>query len=200
MPDNRKQLIEKILDIETSMIQRVPSKVRAQCQESPETFRLMRGPQFVDWSEDTLQSYYNDLVEAERKGDNLLTLKYARMDNLIACINLDPLIDKISQIQFEWQKELASKYPNLSSQTGRSVQETTEPGMMGRVGFKAYLMAELETYSHNTLKLLYDDILECKRKGINMSKDIYLELVTKLGFNSLEQAEQLAEQGKKKRL
>ena len=191
--NSHEELRHKILDIEIKMLQEVPVKVRAACQEDLETFRLMRGAQYVGWSEETLQSYYNDLLNAEREGKNLMTLKYGRMDNLIAPLNLDPLIEQIVDVLFQWQKELAGKYPGLTSQVGRPIEETVEPTMNGSVYFKNYLRSELETYSSATLKLLYRDVLTYKEKGSNMVIDIYLNMVTDLGFRSLEEAEKLAQ-------
>ena len=174
------------------MLQKVPVKVLAVCQDDLETFRFMRGTQYVGWSLETIQSYYNDLVNAEREGKNLMTLKYGRMDNLIAPLNLDPLIEQIVDVQFQWQKELASKYPSLTSWVGRPIEETVEPTMSGSVDFKNYLRSELETYSSATLKLLYRDVLTYKKKGSNMVRDIYLNMVTNSGFCSLEEAEEHA--------
>ena len=194
---NKEVLKNKILDIEINMLQEVPVKVHAACQDDLETFRLMRGAQYVDWSLETLQSYYNDLLNAEREGKNLMTLKYGRMDNLIDSLNLDPLIEQIIDIQFQWQKELAGKYPSLTSQVGRPVKETVEPTMNGSVYFKNYLRSELETYSSATLKLLYRDVLTYKEKGTNMAMDIYLDMVTNFGFPSLKKAEELAQKAAK---
>lgn len=191
---NKEVLKDKILDIEINMLREVPVKVLAVCQDDLQTFRLMRGAQYVGWSLETLQSYYNDLLNAERQGKNLMTLKYGRMENLIAPLNLDPLIEQIVDIQFQWQKELASKYPSLTSWVGRPIEETVEPTMSGSVCFKNYLRSELETYSSSTLKLLYRDILTYKERGSNMIIDIYLNMVTNLGFRSLEEAEERAQE------
>lgn len=189
---NRGELINNILNIEMNMLQEVPVQLRAACQDDLKTFYLMQGAQYVGWSYETLQSYYNDLLNAKREGKNLMFLKYGRMDNLIDTLNLDPLIEQIIDIQFQWQKEVAVKYPSLTSQVGRPIEETVEPTMNGSVYFKNYLRSELETYSSATLKLLYCDVLTYKEKGSNMVVDIYLNMVTDLGFRSLEECEKLA--------
>jgi len=190
---SKEELKNKILDIEIGMLQEVPAEVHTACQDDLETFRLMRGAQYMGWSEEALQSYYNDLLKAEIEGRNLMTLKYGRMDNLIAPLNLDPLIEQIVDVHFQWQKELAGKYPGLTSQVGRPMEETVEPTMNGSVYFKNYLRSELETYSSTTLKLLYRDVLTYKKKESNMIMDIYLNIVTNLGFCSLEEAEERAQ-------
>lgn len=188
----REELKNNILDIEIKMFQEVPVRECAACQNNMGSFRLIRGAQFVDWSEKTLQSFYNDLLKSEKEDKNLMTLKYARMEYLIECLNLDPLVEEITDIQFEWEKEIYTKYPNFISQMGRPLNESVEHTMNGAVSFKNYLRSELETYSSETLKLLHQDIMEYKKKGINMVEDIYLEVMANLGINSLEKAEEQA--------
>jgi len=88
-------IIEKILARELKMFLSVPSARKSSCQDYPESFKLHRKAQFSCWSRDTLESYLSDLEKAEEKGINLMTHKYARMDNLIPQLNSNPLIDKI---------------------------------------------------------------------------------------------------------
>ena len=52
---------------------------KASCQDNKKTFYLIRSSQFRSWSIEILDSYLIDLKEAEGKGRNLLTEKYARM-------------------------------------------------------------------------------------------------------------------------
>ncbi len=102
-------LIETILDLELNMFLTVPSRYPASCQKAPDAFRLHRGAQFSVWSEETLQSYLDDLLEAKEKGQNLMTLKYARMENLIPPLNVNPIIDMIVQMETEAQREMLYK-------------------------------------------------------------------------------------------
>jgi hypothetical protein len=106
-------LISKILDLKLEMFLTVPTEQKASCQEYPDSFRLHRRAQFALWSENTLRSYLKDLEKAETDGSNLMTIKYARMDNLIPCRNKNPLIQKIIDVQYRWQQEMFSKYPYL---------------------------------------------------------------------------------------
>ena len=94
----KEHLIEKILELELNMFLNVPSRYPASCQENPDAFRLYRRVQFSVWSQETLQSYLDDLSQAKEKGDNLMTLKYARMENLIPPLNENPIIDRIVQM------------------------------------------------------------------------------------------------------
>ena len=60
-----KNVIEKIIELELEMFLTVPTDGRYSCQEDPEGFRLHRRAQFSIWSEDTLQSYLDDLDRAK---------------------------------------------------------------------------------------------------------------------------------------
>ena len=83
----KKELVNEIIDLELDMFVNVRSRYPVSCQENPKAFRLHRGSQFLVWSEETLLSYRDDLVEAAAKGDNLMTLKYARMEGIILPLN-----------------------------------------------------------------------------------------------------------------
>lgn len=185
----RTELIEKILEKELKMFLTVPVRQKAACQEHPESFKTMRRAQFLMWSEKTLESYLKDLEMAEKEGRNLMTEKYARMDNLIPPKNQDPLIDKIVNIQCKWQEEMFRKYPNLM-RGARPVYSSQDSPF--QTSFETYLRGELETYSHNTLASLYDDIVGMQKEGKNMAEELYKQLVMDLGYESLEEAEEAA--------
>jgi len=185
----RTELIEKILEKELKMFLTVPVRQKAACQEHPESFKTMRRAQFLMWSEKTLESYLKDLEMAEKEGRNLMTEKYARMDNLIPPKNQDPLIDKIVNIQCKWQEEMFRKYPKLM-RGARPVYSSQDSPF--QTSFETYLRGELETYSHNTLASLYDDIVGMQKEGKNMAEELYKQLVMDLGYESLEEAEEAA--------
>lgn len=201
MNDLKKQhLIEAILKIEWRMFTTVNATAkqhpeghtgeskppRAACQDYPDEFRVQRDAIFQTWSNETLQSYLRDLQRAEAAGENLMTIKYARMDNLIPCRNESPLIDEISAAKVAWQKEFMARYPGIMSQ-GRALKG-------GEVGidwasFETYTKSELETYSDATLQHLRDDIEQYKKSDINMSEAVYKHLVKAKGYDSLDAAE-----------
>ena len=73
-------LIKEIVQTEWAMFDRVSNAGgRAGCQDDWETFDIMRRSQFVVWDRVSLESYRNDLQQAEKQGRNLLTEKYAYM-------------------------------------------------------------------------------------------------------------------------
>jgi len=180
-------IIEKILAKELKMFLSVPSAEKSSCQDYPESFKLHRRAQFSCWSRETLQSYLNDLEKAEEKGTNLMTQKYARMDNLIKKLSTNPLIDKIAEVQCAWQRAMIKKYPGIMS-GGRPLTSVEDSAFM--TSFETYLRGELETYSNATLELLHFDILDKNLKGINMAEELYLYLVKEKGYDSLDEAEQ----------
>ncbi len=182
----KKTLIEKILERELRMFQGVRSAVRASCQDDPERFALMRGAQFSAWSEKTLGSYLDDLAAAESEGRNLMTLKYARMDDLIPPLTESPLVESIADEMCAWQRELAGVYPALLGRGRRlSGDEAGEPD----TSFYRYITGELETYSEQTLQYLWDDVSDFKLGGRNMSEAITLAMVRGLGYATLAEAE-----------
>jgi len=182
----KEKLIEKVLSIELNMFLKVPAEHPTICQENREGFRLVRGSVFETWSEKTLASYLNDLFGALRKGINLMTQKYARMDDLIPPLNDNPLIDKIVEIEEKWQAEVRNKYPNIIKQ-----QSSRFTGDQRHV-FAKYLRSELETYSDQTLNSYYEDLKDALEKGKNLSEERYSIMFKRLGYSSLEEVNSLS--------
>src|SRR3974390_2181633 len=78
--DRKEDLIKAVLDLEWNMFQNIENVGgRTSCQEEPATFEIMRSSQFENWSKATGDSYWDDLNEAKRRGENLIAEKYARM-------------------------------------------------------------------------------------------------------------------------
>ena len=190
----KKDIIEEILSKELTMFLSVPSAQKSTCQEHPESFKLHRRAQFSSWSKDTLESYLHDLERAQENGTNLMTLKYARMDNLIPELNSNPLIDTIVGYKCSWQRSMMKKYPGIMS-GGRPLSSAEDSAIM--TSFETYLTGELETYSDATLELLSKDILAKHAQGISMAEEIYTFLAKEMGYGSLDEAEQTLRDRKK---
>jgi hypothetical protein len=184
-------LINEILDLEFEMFANVNPGNPASCQQNPTEFRLHRGSQFSVWSEDTLISYRDDLVKAAEAGDNLMTLKYARMQGIIEPINQSPIIDDIAAMELEFQKETQAKYPNF---IGRGRPLTNDSSA---TSFLTYLKGELETYSEKTLQLLHRDLAQCKDSGRNWTEEVHESVVRKMGYESIEQVEKAISEKRK---
>jgi uncharacterized protein YpmS len=119
---SKNELINEIVDRELTMFLSVPAEGEAPCREAPDAFRMHRNAQFSTWSPDTLRSYLNDLVAAEINGRNLMTYKYARMDELIPSENTSKLLDLIVTLQLNWQRQVLEEYPKLAK-TGRCLTD-----------------------------------------------------------------------------
>lgn len=183
--DAKEDIIETILDMELEMFLSVPSDGESQCQHHPEGFKFHRRLQFSVWSQDTLNRYREDLIRARQKGENLMTLKYARMQGLLTCRNTNPLIDQIVRQKMRWQAEMIRRYPAIMG-GARPIGVGDDETM---TSFETYARGELETYSDTTLSSLYADICAMLERGINTSEKIYQLQALRSGFDSLEAAE-----------
>ncbi len=178
-------LIKKILDIEWDMFKCIRPINPADCQRHYNTFIEIRSSIFETWTEEMLNSYMRDLIMAKQKGRNLLMEKYAKMDGLLTSTSINPIIDKIVEIEEKWQKEIEQKYPALYYTVCRDTESTNNRN------FSLYLKSELETYGDNTLKLYYHHVITAYEKGENLAiKSLYI-LVKRSGFTNLEHAESI---------
>ena len=180
----RERFMQEILDLEWDMFRSVNSAAPASCQENPETFRKVRSSIFQLWPRKLLAAYLIELTTAKRRGRNLFTEKYARMDNLIPPINTNPAIDKIVAIEAQWQQEISDLYPALYA---RSCRQTGQDD--GGMDFSVYLRSELETYGDTALEIYYEWVELARRAGMNYSLTMLNNLVMNSGFDSLDDAE-----------
>ena len=181
---NKQELIQEVIDLELDMFLNVRAREPVSCQENPEAFRFHRGALFSVWSGAALESYRDDLVRANAEGVNLMTLKYARMENSIPPLSENPLIDRIVEIDITWARELAEKYPKLHSR-GRPIDEDGSRG----TSIKTYLRGELETYSDNTLALYFENQTQSLEQKDNLAEKVLLATAVGAGYGSLQEAE-----------
>lgn len=172
---NRKELLDNIVKIELDMFEQVRTSEPSLCKDRPETFRAMRGMTHSVLSTKTLESYLGDLQKAKAEGRNLLTEKYARMDNRIPLLKTNRFIDDIVKLESRWMRELSQKYP-------RSFKG--EPG-----SFEVYLSSELETYSDETLRLYFGDASKAEQEGRNLAEERYTKLFQQIGYSSIDETE-----------
>ena len=177
-------LFIKILDLEWDMFVQVKSTHPVSCQSSPDKFRAIRKSVFEMWTVEMLSAYLKQLQKAEKQGRNLLTEKYARMDNLIPPLTDNPLIGAIIEINDRWQHELHQRFPALFDRCCR----TTDPTGDGS-NFSIYLSSELETYGDPVIDLYYENVKNAEDQGRNLSVEALLRLVQTSGYRDLEHAE-----------
>lgn len=200
---NRKEEVtEQIVALEWRQFQQVQNEGgRADCQEDPETFRIMRKSQFLVWTQEALDSYLEDIREAEEKNWNLLTEKYARMMKSTAPKRYAELErwmpkrreeriqiqEELIRRKLQWEEEFAKEYPNLA---GRGRLLYTSQDTSWATSFETYARGELATYSDRTIELLKEMYEQMVKKGENLSYRIMENMVAFYGYQSLEQAEE----------
>lgn len=181
----KESLLENILDMEWEMFVRVKSVHPAACQGAPDKFRAIRGSVFETmWTEEMLASYLEQLGDAKVQGRNLLTEKYARMDNLIPPSTDNPLIAEIVAINDRWQRELQQCYPALYVRCCRGTNQTGDGS-----NFSIYLRCELETYGDRTVELYHQHVKNAEDQNRNLSIEALRQLIQKSGYRDLEHAE-----------
>jgi len=196
----REHLIGEIVRAEWRMFQNVRNAGgRAPCQDDEQTFRIMRESQSAGWSDETLESYLDDLKLAENEGRNLLSEKYARMmkstspveyseiESLLPPLDAQvaDLIDRIAVVVLDWEKELTKKFPHVLAK-GRPLFTTKDSPVS--TSLETYLRGELATYSLKTLERYWSNLEKQKAAGINGAAVIMAHMVKQSGFNSLEEA------------
>lgn len=203
----KEDLVKEIIMIEWDMFRKVLNAGgEAPCQHNRKTFIIMRMSQAMTWTEPMLESYLEDLKNAEREGRNLMTEKYARMmkdafpdeykqlvDRLPAlCHEEVSLADKITVLMVKWVMELKKKYPNVVG-AGRPIESTGDTPY--DTSIETYSRGELLTYGIRTLRLSWDYFSKCLAEGCNNYESVLKYMVKLQGYNSIEQAEEEEEEG-----
>ena len=198
----REQLIFDIAQTEWELFQQVTNTGgRASCQDDPDTFFKMRMSQWMVYSDEVLHSYYEDCQKACEEGRNLLFEKYARMmestypqeyeeirEHLPDVSDKIKLVEKIVQMNLEWDAEMMRDYPSLRSR-GR-VLRTAEDGIVAGSSMESYLRGELLTYSLHTLELIYQETRQAYEQGESLLKQTIANETLFYGYASLEEAEE----------
>ena len=194
-------MIDKIIAEEFSQFDKVQNEGgRADCQDDFETFRIMRKSQYLTWSKEMLQSYYDDLVTAGSRGWNLIMEKYARMmesttpekyeelkkDLPVLSEERIAIQEEIIKIQVGWMEEFASKYPKMAG-NARSIHTSEDTPF--NTSYETYLRGELGTYSENTFILYGRFIAGMSKENRNLAYEIMANTAKLYGYATVEEAE-----------
>lgn len=170
---DRRDLLREIIERELKMFVNVRNEGgTADCQKTPDAFRLMREMTLCVQSDAVLASYLQDLVRAETEERNLMTEKYARMDNRIPPLKSNEAIGEIVDAESRWRDSLRREFPHVLLEDGRE-------------RFRRYLSCELETWSDQTLEGYRSLVTEARKQGRNLARERYELLMERLGFRSL---------------
>lgn len=194
-------IIDKIIHIEWDMFQAVnEGGPRADCQEDRATFEAMRRAQFLAWSPEACDAYFDDLMNAELDGRNLIAEKYIHMMKTTSPAQYGALAKTIPMPD-DFQQRLAAdttrrllaqtvslhlKYPYVSG-SGRPLH--TKDDVSGVASIETYQLSELLTYSVKTLQLLSDHVTALEEAGRSLAGEILANTVKYYGYETLESAE-----------
>ena len=200
--EEKKLKIERIIDIEWQMFQKVENiGGRASCQDDFETFYIMRFSQYGSWTDEMVNFYLVFAEDALLKERNLVNEKYARMmeythpeyykreiEPFLPPISADclPLIDKITGAMVRWEIDFSRLYPKLSG-AGRPI--TSDGDATGVTSMETYSRSELSTYPVELLRLYsnYVDQLLGEQKSLSLiNQQIMVELY---GYDTIKEAE-----------
>ncbi|WDP88556.1 MAG: DUF4125 family protein [Desulfobacter sp.] len=168
-------LIREIIGKEEAMFLAVTPSEPASCQEMVKTFRRMREMSHWVWPEPVLESILQDLTRAEYAGRNLMTEKYACMENKLYR-RPKPLINEIIAIETRWHSAVRRKYPLTFKARGDQ--------------FETYASCEFATYSRETIEGIYAALTLALSEKRNLVEERYTHLFKALGLNSIDQMEE----------
>ena len=169
----RDACINAIIEKELAMFLATPNEGgTASCQQRPDTFRIMRWMAHSVHNDAVLASYLEDLTRAEATGRNFMLEKYARMDERIPPVSVNPLIPVIAEAEARWLEDAASRYPRSLQGNGSDI-------------FRRYIACELETLSDKTLELYAEEVQDALNKGSNLVEERHNMLCQRMGYGSL---------------
>ncbi|MDE6743188.1 MAG: DUF4125 family protein [Lachnospiraceae bacterium] len=199
---SKEEYVEKIVALEWKQFDKVENEGgRADCQNNWNTFSIMRKSQYLTWTEELLASFYQDLMEADERGWNLITEKYARMmestaPEKYAGLEKDlpkrseeriAIQEEIIKIQVGWMEEFADKYPKMAG-NARSIHTSEDTPY--NTSYETYLRGELGTYSEETLILYGRFIVSVQQAGKNLAYEIMNQTALLYGYESVKDAEE----------
>lgn len=201
MDKKKEDLVEEIVKLEWEAFDKVENEGgRASCQNNFPTFSIMRKSQYLAWEDEMLTQYLSDFKEADLRGWNLITEKYARMMESTAPEKYEGLkenlpflsdekkaiIEEIVKVQVGWMEEFAVQYPKMA-QNARTIH--TYEDSEYDTSYETYLRGEISTYSDTMLLLYGRFIAELAQKGENLAERIMTNTALLYGYGSLKEAE-----------
>ena len=109
----RNEIMQRIIDLETEMFMSVNAEEAVPANTIP-AFKEMRRMTYSVLSDKTVALWLCDLETAKKDGRNVMTEKYALIDDQIPTLRDNPQIERIVDIEEKWMNELAFKYPHAA--------------------------------------------------------------------------------------
>ena len=197
----KERIISEILPIEWEMFHTVNGDNRASCQDDFIGFQGLRTAQYIEWSEEALASYLEDIKKCETEGRNIAREKYIRMmkvsapqDYAVLSKELPPssaekeaMVEEIWQIALPQTIRMRKEFPRIAT-GGRPLSIAEERGYPS---VENYQKSELMTYSDKTVRLLLEHIKKLDTEGVEFFRRVQENSVRCRGFASMEEAEKL---------
>lgn len=200
------KLVKQILDIEWFFFKKANNiGGQADCQRDFETFRIMRGSQWISYPIYVLLHYLQDIEKYINDKRNIMTDKYAYMmeeTNFEEYIKIRSQLPEITikkryliemNVGFYMylSRKIQKKFPNVY-RLGRNL--SSEENTKYDTSIETYLRGELSTYSDETLSLLFYHFVRSYEKGENVVYDNLLNILKAYGYETFEEAEEKLKQ------
>ncbi len=197
-----REMAENIAALEFQAFDEVQNEGgRAGCQDDWQTFRIMRGSQYMTWTKDMLLQYKMDFTGNLSEGWNMITEKYGRMMESTAPEeyarlepNLPPvtqekknIVNEIVRIQVDWMEDFQSRYPSMAANA--RVIHTSEDTAWD-TSYETYLRGELLTYSDAMLVMYGRFITRLVKEEKNLAEWTMTNTALLYGYESLNAAEE----------
>lgn len=172
--DAKDKLLREIVERELAMFLTAPDETGIEgMRQSPEAMRLMRSMTHSAHDNAFLKSYLEDLRKAEESGRNFMLEQYARMNNRIPPLSVNPLLDEVADAEMAFQNEASDLYPEIIRHKG-----TDE--------FRHYLRSGLESLSDESLQHYAEEMRKARREGRNPVLERHNWLARKMGRDELQ--------------
>ncbi|MCR4990675.1 MAG: DUF4125 family protein [Lachnospiraceae bacterium] len=196
------ELADEIVSLEWESFDKVKNEGgRASCQDDWATFSIMRKSQYLTWSDEMLLSFLNDINAANKRGWNLITEKYGRMEESTAPSEWEKIkqsfppidderkaiIESIVGIQVKMMEEFAAGYP-MSASNARLIHTSEDTPY--ETSYETYLRGEISTYSPETLVLYGRFVAGLSQSGLNLARMIIENTALMYGYKSLDHMEE----------
>ncbi len=199
---DKEELVNKVVRLEFKAFDEVKNEGgRASCQNNWPTFYVMRKSQYLTWNRDMLTQYLYDFSREYEQGHNLITEKYGRMMESTAPEKYEEIkgyfpelseqkkaiIEQIVALQVGMTEEFGKEYPTLAG-NARSFHSYEDNSF--NTSSETYLRGEISTYSDKMLQLYAGFVVNCVRKGINITKETISNTAILYGYSSLKELEE----------
>lgn len=199
---DKEELVNKVVRLEFKAFDEVKNEGgRASCQNNWPTFYVMRKSQYLTWNRDMLTQYLYDFSREYEQGHNLITEKYGRMMESTAPEKYEEIkgyfpelseqkkaiIEQIVALQVGMTEEFGKEYPTLAG-NARSFHSYEDNSF--NTSSETYLRGEISTYSDKMLQLYAGFVVDCVRKGINITKETISNTAILYGYSSLKELEE----------